>query len=62
MSNLSSLTDKQILDRYRHLTDKVKGLKEKIEPLFEEYERSRNEWLSIDAELARRNNLPQIKE
>ena len=62
MSDLSVLSDKQILDRYRHLSDKVKSLKEKIEPMFAEYEKVRQEWLDIDAEIAKRNNLPQIEE
>lgn len=61
MSDLSSLNDKQLIDRHRFLADRVVDLKNKIEPLFEEYEKIRTEYLELDTEIAKRNDLPTIE-
>lgn len=61
MSDLSTLTNKQLIDRHRFLADRVINLKEKIQPLFEEYEKIRTEYLDIDRELAKRQDLPTIE-
>lgn len=60
MSDLSSLNDKQLIDRHRFLADRVVDIKGKIEPLFEEYEKIRTEYLEIDAEISKRNGLPTV--
>lgn len=60
MSDLSEIDIKQLIARHRHLADRVVMLREKIEPLFEEYEKIRTEYLDIDTELARRQGLPSI--
>ena len=61
MSDLKILTDKQLIERHRFLTDAVVALKEKIAPLFDEYEVLRVEYLEIDTELATRQGLPTIE-
>lgn len=60
MSKLDALTTEMLIKRHRHLADKVVSLKEKIEPLFEEYEKIRVEYLEIDTELAKRQGLPTV--
>lgn len=60
MSDLSSLDDKQLIKRHRYLADRVVEMKEKIMPLFDEYEKIRAEILDIDTELAKRNGLPHL--
>jgi hypothetical protein len=61
MSDLSSLNDKQLIKRHRYLADRVVDLKEKILPLFDEYEKIRVELINIDTELAKRNGLPHLE-
>jgi hypothetical protein len=61
MSDLGSLNDKQLIDRHRFLADRVLDLKAKMEPLFEEYEKIRVEYLEIDTEIAKRHGLPTVK-
>lgn len=62
MSHLDSLTTQQLVKRHRFLTDRVVELKEKIEPLFEEYEKIRTEYLEVDTELAKRQGLPTVED
>lgn len=62
MSDLSVLTDKQLVERHRHIADKVAALREKLQPMFEEYDRLAEEFLLVDRELAKRNNLPTASE
>jgi len=61
MSELEVLTDKQLIDRHRHLADRVIDLKKKIEPLYDEYEKIRQEYIAVDTELATRQGLPTIE-
>lgn len=60
MSDLSILTKEQLIARHRHLADQVLELQKKIEPLYEEYEKLRQEYLQVDTELAKKYNLPTI--
>jgi len=62
MSDLEAVDTQQLIKRHRHLADKVVSLKEKIEPLFEEYEKIRVEYLEIDTELAKRQGLPTVED
>lgn len=62
MSDLSVLTDKQLVERHRHIADRVAALKEKLKPVFEEYDRLAAEFVEVDNELAKRNNLPTASE
>lgn len=51
MSDLSNLSDKQLLDRSRWITDRVTELNEILNPYFEELGKLRDEFEAIGEEL-----------
>lgn len=57
MTDLSLLTDEQLVTRYRQLVDKAESLRKKMQPYFDEMEKIKTEFELIDSELVNRKKI-----
>lgn len=58
MTDLSVLTDEQLIKRHRQLVDNAEALRKKMQPFFDEMDKIKKEFDLVDSELANRKNLP----
>ena len=62
MSDFTGYSERQLIERQRHLTDKMQNLWEKIGPLIEEFELDKAEFVALTEEMSRRGMLGEAQQ